>query len=89
MIMAVKTTERVRQGKEFLVEYGYPYPKGPLWYKQLFKTSVKKNPKLVMNHEHLLVGVDLAAEFDLEGDEFSTDTAIDASKRKVVATTES
>ena len=62
IVVAMKTTKKVKKGEEFLVNYGYGYKHAPVWYKELFKISVKKNPELKKTYKHIINGVDLDAE---------------------------
>ena len=58
LVVALKTTRDVKKGEEFLVNYGYHYNIGPKWYKELFRASMKKEPKMKKTHAGLLHGVD-------------------------------
>ena len=69
--------KNVKKGEEFVANYGYPYKNAPLWYRELLKTSVKKDPELKNKYKHIINDVDIDAE--LKNIEVQVDISIDNS----------
>ena len=73
IITAVKTVKAVPKGTEFLTYYGYQYKHAPLWYKQLFKKSMKKDPELKKHYPRFAKEAESCAETTVDDEPLVAD----------------